>query len=233
MNDAPPFVLFGPAHLVTILFVVLTSIFLPLVMRRHARAAILLARGMAAFLAAGEIFKLLYRTLALGQPLAYILPLHLCGVAVWLAVVVLWWRSFAVYEVLYFWGLAGTLQAILTPDLAVGFPHPHYLMFFLSHGLIIVAVLYATLVFDFRPTWRSLVKALVALNLLALVVAPVNLALDTNYLFLRAKPAGASLMDYLGPWPWYIAVLEGLGVVVFVLCYLPFAILDRRSKSDS
>lgn len=46
-------------------------------------------------------------------------------------------RSYSGYEIAYFWGLGGTLQAVLTPDLQHGFPSLVYVNFFLGHGLVI------------------------------------------------------------------------------------------------
>ena len=42
----------------------------------------------------------------------------------------------------------------------------------------------------------------------------------------RSPPAFPSLLDMLGPWPWYILVLEAIGAVAFVLVYLPYALRD-------
>jgi hypothetical integral membrane protein (TIGR02206 family) len=56
-----------------------------------------------------------------------------------------------------------------------------------------------------------------------LLMVIVNALLDANYLYLRAKPPGPSIYDYLGPWPWYVLSAWVLGLVVCVLCYLPFA----------
>ena len=61
-----------------------------------------------------------------------------------------------------------------------------------------------------------------------LLVAGINLVLDTNYLFLRAKPQGASIMDYFGPWPIYIAGNVVLTIALFFLAYLPFADVSAR-----
>ena len=51
------------------------------------------------------------------------LPLALCDVALIVAAIACWWpRWNLVVELTYFWGLAGTLQAVATPDLSAGFP---------------------------------------------------------------------------------------------------------------
>jgi uncharacterized membrane protein YwaF len=41
------------------------------------------------------------------------------------------------------------------------------------------------------------------------------------------KPEGGSDMDFLGPYPYYLITLEGLGALLFFLVLLPF----RRRKS--
>ena len=67
------------------------------------------------------------------------------------------------------------------------------------------------------------------MNAVAVVVGTFDLVFKTNYLFLRDKPPGKTLMNAFGPWPWYIAVCEGLALVLFPLLYLPF----RRKQADA
>ena len=100
-----------------------------------------------------------------GLPLLEHLPLQLCGMSVILGAFMLWLRSYRLYEVLYFWGTGGVLIALLTPDVEQAFPHPLFLLFFLSHGLAFMAVMFATLVMGFRPRAASL-----------LIVMPVTAA---------------------------------------------------------
>ena len=63
-----------------------------------------------------------------------------------------------------------------------------------------------------------------------IVVFFFNQILGSNYLFIAHKPETASLIDVLGPWPWYILSLEVIGAVMCLLLYLPFAISDMRKK---
>jgi len=227
MDSANTFVLFGQAHWATLLLIAAVSAGLPLWAHRTLahKAQYRLGAGIAALLIGQEILDVGLRALY-GWPWSELLPLHLCGLAVFLTAWVLIGRSYRVYEVVYFWAWGGTLQALLTPDLAVGFPAPEYLAFFAGHGLVILGILYATLVYRYRPWPKSILRSLVALLAVAAVVAPINLWLDTNYLFLSEKPSQASLMDYLGPWPWYILGLAALGVFSCLLYYSPFFIRD-------
>ncbi|NLK97383.1 MAG: TIGR02206 family membrane protein [Epulopiscium sp.] len=150
------------------------------------------------------------------------LPLNLCEAAVILCIVLLFTQSKWVYEVLYFWAMCGVLSAIITPDLGYNFPHFMFYHFFITHGLVVIAVLFMTFVNRYRPQRNSIGKVLIITNLYMIFVAFVNIFTGGNYLFLRQKPSAFSIMDYLGPWPWYILSLEGIALIGFILAYLPF-----------
>lgn len=165
-----------------------------------------------------------------GMPLTEHLPLHLCGMSVTLGAFMLWLRSYRLYEVLYFWGTGGAVIALLTPDIVEAFPHPVFLLFFLSHGLAFLAVMFATLVMGFRPRPRSLLIVMPVTAAYALLMYPVNLLLGSNYLFLLAKPAQPSPLDWFGPWPSYLPGLVGMAATALVLLYVPFAAMDWLSR---
>lgn len=232
MDGAATFELFGTAHLSTIMLIGMAAAIGPWLVRRAGpgfpeRAV---ARTIALLLVAHELFKIWMRIAVYEQPVGEALPLHLCNIATFLVAYVLVWSGFRAFEIAYFWGMAGTMQAILTPDLPFGFPSLLYLTFFVGHGLVVVGVIYAVVVMDLQPTLASVGRALLTTLAYAALIAPLNLALGTNYLYLRHKPEGASLMDYFGPWPWYLPVLLAVGAIIFLLCYSPFAVLALRAK---
>lgn len=154
------------------------------------------------------------------------LPLHLCGAAIILGPLMLIKKNYSLYEILYFWGFGGTIQALITPNCLWGFPHLSYFLYFISHGLIILACVYMTFVEKFRPTWISILKVFIVTNIYMGFIAIVNLLTGGNYMFICDKPETPSIIDYLGPWPWYILSLEGVGIVTFFIYYSPFFIKD-------
>jgi hypothetical integral membrane protein (TIGR02206 family) len=159
------------------------------------------------------------------------LPLHLCSALVWLCAYMLISKNRLIYEFAYLIGIAGALQAILTPDLGqYAFPHYRYFQVFISHGLIIISALYMTFVEGLRPTWQSVKRVAIYGNLYFLVVFGLNFLIGSNYLFIAHKPETASLLDVLPPWPYYILIIELLAAVFILLFYAPFAIKDKFKK---
>ncbi len=160
------------------------------------------------------------------------LPFQLCDWVIFGCAAALLWRRQLAYELAYFWGLSGTLQALLTPDLAEDFPSLHFMTFQTLHATVIVAILYLTLGLGMRPRPRSILRAWLWLQAYVAVTAPVDWLLASNYGYLLRKPVQASLFDYLGPWPWYLLSIEALSLVLFLVCYVPFAVLDRLRRGE-
>lgn len=149
-------------------------------------------------------------------------PCHLCDLAALLSVVVLLTHNRFAAELLYFLGLAGTMQGMITPALTLDFPSLRYVVFFLSHGGVVATALYG--VVGLRHPLRAQAKwvAWAGINIYALVVGGFNALVGSNYGFLCRKPATASLYDLLGPWPWYVGAASLLALVIFLLLDLPF-----------
>lgn len=157
------------------------------------------------------------------------LLLELCSIASLLAGVMLLTKSRFLFEVLYFIAIGGAVMAIGTPDLFFGFPQYRYIQFFLNHFLLIIAPLLMIWLYHYQITKRSVLKAFLFLNGLAAGIFIVNLLISANYMFLREKPRGASLLDVLGPYPYYLLALEAVAFILFFLLYLPF--LNNQNKT--
>jgi len=145
------------------------------------------------------------------------LPLQLCDLAAMLAVYALLTLDRRAVEPLYFFALSGTLPALLAPELDVSFRHFRFVVYFIEHGLTVVAPILLVVGMGIRPTGRAWWRAYWTLHALAGLAALANLGLGTNFMYLRRKPVGTTPFDLFGPWPVYLVVLELLVLVVFRL----------------
>lgn len=149
-------------------------------------------------------------------------PCHFCDVAAIIGAIALLTRRQRLAELVWFWGLAGTLNGLLTPALSDTFPSPRYFAFFALHGGVVIAAVYLVAGLRLRPEPGAVWRAFGWGQVYLVAAALVDLISGANYGFLRAKPTQASLLDLMGPWPWYIFALDALGIVLFLLLYLPF-----------
>lgn len=161
------------------------------------------------------------------------LPLELCNISLILCVILLLSKKKVIYEILFFTALLGASQAIFTPALSYDFPHFRFFHFFYAHIMVVWVTLYFTWVKKYHPTFRSVMKLIVFINLLIPIILVVNKATNGNYWFLRHKPEGPSLFDLLGPYPWYIFSLEGLLVVLSLVVWLIFRKWEKNHHKDS
>ncbi len=224
-----------PPHLVVLSLIALLNLsFVRLRRAASPESRRLIRNGMAAVLILNEAAWHLWHLFTGQWTIQTMLPLHLCSVMVFLSAFMLATQSYGVYEYLYFLGIGAAIQALFTPDLGIyGFPHFRFFQTFISHGLILTAAVYMTMVEGYRPTWKSLWRVAVGANLYMLFVGVVNWLIGSNYLFIAHKPETPSLIDALGPWPWYILGLEAIGLLTCLILYTPFAIRDRARKASN
>lgn len=134
----------------------------------------------------------------------YTLPLQLTDAISLVSILALWTRRMAFVELCYFWSLTASLQATLTPDLAVSFPSVYYFTYFTYHiGAIVAACL---LVFGcgLYPRAGAVRRVYLATLAWSAIAGTADLLTGGNYMYLREKPEHGSLLSVLGPWPWYI-----------------------------
>jgi len=165
--------------------------------------------------------------------LQYSLPLELCNLVLMICIFSLFRPNQLATEVAYFWGLGGVLQATLTPDLSRGFPSWDFVFFFWSHGVTLVAIIFLVVGREFKPRRGSVVRMMIALNAYGLAVGIIDAIAGWNYGYLCHKPAEPSLLDFLGPWPWYLLSIELIAFLTFLLLGLPWRISGSLGKKGS
>jgi hypothetical integral membrane protein (TIGR02206 family) len=152
------------------------------------------------------------------------LPLHLTDVVTVVAAVALWTRRPLFFELTFFWGLAASLPAVITPGLDPdeGFPSFYYWHYFITHSGAVLAALFMAFGLGLTARPGAVGRMLAATAAWAAVAAVGNLITGGNYMFLREPPDTASVLDYLGPWPWYILAAAALAAALFWVLDEPF-----------
>jgi hypothetical integral membrane protein (TIGR02206 family) len=216
------FHLFGPAHLLILISVPVLGLALAKWCKTSRRCARGGRYGVALFLSVNEFVWYAFRLHYEGFRFPHALPLNLCDLTLWLTVVALVSLNQWAFELAYFAGVGGSGMALRTPDLWAPFPSYPTVYFFLAHGVVVAAMLMLIWSKLAVPKPGCLRRALLLLNAYAVVIGVFNSVFGTNYMYLCSKPSGASLLDYLGPWPLYIAGGEAVALIVFWSLWLPF-----------
>ena len=213
---------YSTSHLVVLgVFVVGVVVLLaigPLVRERPT-----VARPIAVALAVGNIAFGLVGTVTELDPddIAGNLPLQLCDFA-WIPVA---WALLTSHRgalaLTYYWGLTLSLQALAQPTLDEAFPDPNFFAFWGKHVLLVWGAVYATLTLRQGPDWRGYRLAVAWTFAWVVVAMSVNGILDTNYGYFNGKPEG-TVLDYLGPWPWYVLAEVAIVAGIWALITLPW-----------
>ena len=161
------------------------------------------------------------------------LPLQLCDFTVFLAAAACWWQVPLLAEILWFWALAGTAQAVVTPDLPAGFPNLLFISYLVGHLAIVAAAFVLTVGLGLVPRRRAVPRVFAMTVGYALLAGTVDWLARADYLFLVRPPPTASLLSLLGPWPWYVVAAAGVALVMFVVLDMPFWAGRRRRSAET
>lgn len=193
------------------------------------------ARGLAVVLVAAEIGWWIYLAASgsAGSDLATAFPLQLCDAAIFVAALALLTRQPLLVEVTYFWGLAGTLQALITPDLPQHFPSFPFFQYYIAHGAVVTAALFLAVGLRQWPRRNAVLRVALITIVYVSLVGAIDAVTGANYMFLRSKPLSRSVLDLMGPWPWYVLWAALLGMALLLVLEAPFRLLRRGNSAQT
>jgi hypothetical integral membrane protein (TIGR02206 family) len=225
---AGQFTAYGPSHWAVLVLTVLGAAALVLIGRyadprlvrrcRHVLAVLILALNVGMEIVVFDP----------AQPL-HSLPLQLSDLAPYASAYALWTRRPWAFALTFYWCLTLSTQALLTPVLSgPDFPSAAFLAFFTIHVLVIWAAIFLTWGIGLRPSWRGYWFTVLVTVCWAAAMLVFNALAGSNYGFLNAKPSTESLLDLLGPWPWYLLPETALVLGAWALLTL----LGRRRATS-
>ena len=220
------FVLFSNEHLITVGIGFISCILL-VFLGFFTEKKSTFAKIVAIVVLGVKIAELSFRHYYYGETTAQLLPLHLCPIVIILSIFMMFFHSEVLFQPVYFWSI-GAFFAILMPDIRDGMSNFASQSFFITHFFILFSTVYAFVHFRFRPTKNGFICSFLILVILAFIMYFINNRLGTNYLYVNHPPVTKSLVDFMGPWPYYIFSLAGIDIAISFFMYLPF----RRNKKS-
>src|SRR6202162_1413404 len=233
MNSVPEFHPFGLSHLVVIFLTIVVPFVLAVIV--HRTKSRFLERSICFVISALLLINYVAYLIVARQfgvaEWQKMLPMQLCDWAMIVIIGALWTGNRRWLELAYFWGIGGTLQAIITPNLRFGFPDLRFIIFFVAPSGIIIGIVFLMLIYGFRPSAIGIVRTFAWTDIYFVVAFIVDIFTGENYVFLLHKPEAASLLNFLSDSrPLYLLEFHGLAFLFFCALYAPFAIVDLARK---
>jgi MFS transporter, DHA3 family, macrolide efflux protein len=222
------FEMFSIAHLAAILVLFALFVLMVAFRRRISKRADVLIRRSAAVLMIAMEWTFYAWSLSQGGFQTTLLPMGLCAISMYVTAIALWTGSEKLIKFIYPWAITGALLSLIVADQPYVFPHFRYLHYFGNHGLFLLGNLYMVLVKNIKITYKDILKSSGILLVYALIVYPLNFALNANHLFLRELPHEvAFLFEFMGDfWP------IGFGFAIFILFHIvSLPVLIRKSRN--
>jgi hypothetical integral membrane protein (TIGR02206 family) len=212
---------FSDAHLAALGVLVVGTALAVWAPRRHPGCwTVPAARALALVIFAGWAGEYLADVVLGTWSIQYDLPLQLTDAISVTAIVALWTRRTLPVELVYFWSLTAALQAVLTPDLFETFPSVYYFTYFIYHIGAIVGGCFLVLGCRSYPRPGAVWRVYAATFVWLVVAGLGDVLTGGNYMFLREKPEYSSLLNVMGPWPWYIVSTAALALVLLAVVKL-------------
>jgi hypothetical integral membrane protein (TIGR02206 family) len=224
-----PFTLFGPSHLLVILFLLVGWIKIYLTRNwnptylKIVRIAIISTLVFQAILFNG--WHIYFGTYLIGS----YLPFHLCSISLYLVVASLITKNPKLTTLTYYISFISALLAVVSPDISPSqnFPDFRFIEFFLSHVFIELGIVYMIFVDKIKVTYRSLWLSFGILFSYMILMFPVNKLTGGNYLFLNQKPGTGGIFALFPPEPYHVIALVPAALLLFHIEYLLYKLFAK------
>ena len=154
------------------------------------------------------------------------LPFHLCGISNLIACFILFTKKNKVlFEFLFYAGIIGGIQAFLTPQINnFDGSNYEYIEYHFSHAGIILLPIFMYNFLNYEITKFSWLRVVLYLNVVLMIVMPLNFQIDSNYMYL-AYPPNVNNPLIIGEWPYYIISWE---FIIIIFTYTTYVITTRK-----
>lgn len=165
-----------------------------------------------------------------------ILPFHLCSIAMFLAVILLFTNNRTLFTFVMMTGIGGGLISLATPIIGFDSSYYRYYQFYIAHGILVLVPFYYMFVYNYLPSGKEIRKAFIILQSIALFMAIFNYYMNTDFMFLFLDPLKIDKFPAIanfGGIPYYIIFVEIAGLSYFYGVHQFIQYLKRKKSKDT
>lgn len=162
------------------------------------------------------------------------LPLHLCGISIFICAAAAFTENKLARQLLYAVVFPGAASALLFPNW-LQYPVLNFssINSFTIHSYLILFTVLSILGNRFRPDFRALPKCFAFLGAIAVPIFFLNKVWNTNFLFINTPSEGSPLvfLEHLLGNPGYLLGLAVMFWLVWGILYLPWIIAKQKNPA--
>lgn len=161
------------------------------------------------------------------------IPLHMCNFLPFILIGVYSTKNRTVWATVFFWIVLGVSQSNFTPTVQYSLFHYDAIRYWMVHMGLVLLGIYPAINWGWELKFKDVGRTFIWLNVAAGIIYCLNLGLGSNYLYIMAKPPGATFFSILPPWPTYILVLEVIVIVWSLIVYGIFKMISRQVEAEA
>ncbi len=158
------------------------------------------------------------------------LPFHLCFITNFFMIYIMYTSNKKLYRIIYFFTFIGPLPAIIWSDLKATYDTCEFWQFILSHHFMILTSIYLLFVLEYKVKAKDMIPSFIIGVIYIGIMTISNNIFGTNYVMLTSLPDNIQKMYPLITKIAPIIPLFTVGVVAFLLSYIPAYIANREQK---
>ena len=151
-----------------------------------------------------------------------VLPFHLCSIAMFLAILLLFTKNRTIYTFVLMAGIAGGVISLATPIIGYDSSYYRYYQFYIAHGLLLLTPLYFMFVHGYKPTGKEVRDSFIILQSIGIFMMVFNYYMGTDFMFLFLDPSKIDkfpAIRYFGGIPYYLVLVELVAIGYFYRTY--------------
>jgi hypothetical integral membrane protein (TIGR02206 family) len=158
-----------------------------------------------------------------------VLPFHLCSIAMFFAIILLFTNNRTIFTFVMMTGIAGGAISLATPIIGYNSEYYRYYQFYIAHGILVLVPFYYLFVKHYIPSGKEIKYSFYILQAIATFMMVFNYYMNTDFMFLFFDPSKIDkfpLIALFGGIPYYIILVEITAIAYFYVTSLLVRFID-------